>query len=313
MAQKKVYFYEAHLYYRDKEVAYSGIKDVLVDIINNKSIDKGNYKSLDITPFDQPMHSIFDFFEYDKNHMFGRLSKQHPNNSYLSRDYTTYDGSEIFPANAGNSGIENYTFAYMDYSIGILGIVSAMGAPGEKAFVDLFEKYSEEYRVKLIPIPNGSAIQEIYEGNNSNIAQFEVEVPLPTPKVLRNIFKWEEDEIYDAFEKDSLVAMIAVKSQYRGGKIAKGSKATRVIMDAITTLRDDCRKAKMKAQSETVKLQEFNLFDNKFSYPIDIANYHIVDGERMYYTINQMVDQYKQNLAESFNTNFRMLTRITGR
>lgn len=313
MAQKKVYFYAVHLYNGDNEKKYSSIKDILVEIIDQYSKDKSGYKTLDITPFDQVMHSVFDIFEYENNHMFGRLSKQHPSNSYLSRDYTTYDGNEIFPANENNSGIENYTFAYMDYSIGVLGIVSAMGAPGEKAFVELFEKYSKQYSIKLVSIPNENAIREIYDGQRPDIAKLEIEVPLPSAEVLRNIFGWRENEVIDSFEKDSLVASVIVKSERRGGKIVRGSKSTRTLMDAVNSIRDKCRKAKMKAESESVKMQEFNLFDNKFSYPIDIVNYHILDGERVYYSINEMVEHYKQNLSQSFNANFRMLTRITNR
>ena len=84
-------------------------------------------------------------------------------------------------------------------------------------------------------------------------------------------------------------------------------------MDAVDSIRNHCRKAKMKAGSESVKMQEFNLFDNKFSYPIDIVNYRIMDGERVYFSINEMVEHYKQNLSQSFNANFRMLTRIINR
>ena len=311
MAQK------VQLYNEDREIEHSLLKNIVISIAERyaKEIvkNKEKYYSLDITPYEEIMYCIFDIYEFKGNKLFGRLSKQHPNNTYVSHDYKTYDGNEIFPANASELGIENYTFAYLDYSLGIIGIVSALGAPGEKAFEDLFLKFGEKDTVKLLPIPNTNAIDEIYKGSQSEIARIEIEVPLPNPDVLCNIFGWNEHEIYDVLDCDNLVTSVSVKSKRRGGKIAKGSFETKTLMDAIYSMLSGYTKAKMKAQSETVKMQEFNLFETKFSYPIDITNYHIEQGERVFYTIREMVEQYKQNLAQSFNANYKILKKITGR
>ena len=72
-------------------------------------------------------------------------------------------------------------------------------------------------------------------------------------------------------------------------------------------------KAKIKAKSRTISLRDFNLFDENFSYPIDIVPYHVVDYNRINYTVDELVNIYKQNLVLSFLENKEILTTIADR
>ena len=84
-------------------------------------------------------------------------------------------------------------------------------------------------------------------------------------------------------------------------------------MDVIKEGLSGYTKAKMKAKARNLKLRDYNFFDDKFSYPIDINDSNIKDGERIYYTVEELVDVYRRRMREAYNGNEKLLRIILGR
>lgn len=313
MASKNVYFFKLDLFNQNEEINHQEFKNILENIINSYAVEFEQYKSLDVTPYEEEMHLMLDIYEYEGNFFFARMSKQKPSNSMVQHDYRTYEKEDIFPENNENErGIEQYTYGLVNYNQGILLIVSAMGAPNEKIINYVLERYTPEYKVELMPIPNARAIESIYEGEESEITKLEIEVPLPNLGTLENVFHWNEREILETLGERNLSAAIVLKP-LRKQSITKNREETRELMDVIREHLPGYTKAKMKAKARNLKLRDYNFFEDKFSYPIDIQNSVVRDGERIYYTVEQLVEVYRRKLREAYNANERLLCIILGR
>ena len=84
-------------------------------------------------------------------------------------------------------------------------------------------------------------------------------------------------------------------------------------MDCITKNKGGYNRARVKAKTRTLSLREYDLFEQNFSYPIDITIYHMVENKRKYFTVDELADIFKQNLVYSFETNRKLLKLLTDR
>lgn len=313
MANKNVYFFQVDLFRSGEQLNYQEIGNIFKEIINKHAVDFGKYKSLDATPYEEEMHLMIDIYEYEDNLFFARMSKQKPSNSMVQHDYRTYKKEDVLPGNNENErGIEQYTFGLMNYQRGVFLLVSSQGAPNEKIINNILLKYSTEYSVELIPVPNARAIESIYEGEESEITKLEIEVPLPDLGTLENVFHWKEKELVRTLGERNLSASIVIKT-LRRQSITRSPDETRLLMDVIKDGLPGYTKAKMKAKARNLKLRDYNFFDDKFSYPIDINDSNIKDGERIYYTVEELVDVYRRKMREAYNGNEKLLRIILGR
>jgi len=314
MAIKKIYFFKVTL--RDKDgndVDYKKLKSLLINIIDSNAFERENFKAIDLTVEDEYRHIIWDVFEYKNSRLFGRLSKQRPSNSILKRDYKTMAKENIGNGDELAGGIEQYTYGSLDYETGIFSLVGALGAPNEKALSNAFWKYNRNYQIELVPVPNAQAIRNVYEGENSEITRVEIDVPLPDTGILQNVFKWDDKELLNAVEDRNLHAAIVLRPLSRKGKITIDSDETRGLLDCIMKSKGGYNRARVKAKTKTMSLREYDLFEQNFSYPIDIAVYHMVENKRKYFTVDELADIFKQNLVYSFETNRKLLKLLTGR
>lgn len=191
-------------------------------------------------------------------------------------------------------------------------LASALGAPNEKVINNVLSRYAPEYKVDLVPVPNARAIESVYEGEESEITKLEIEVPLPDLGTLENVFHWNERELLETLGERNLSAAIVLKP-LRRQSITRSREETRELMDAIREHLQNYTKAKMKAKARNLKLRDYNFFEDKFSYPIDINNSIIRDGERIYYTVEQLVEVYRVKMREAYIANERLLRIILGR
>lgn len=191
-------------------------------------------------------------------------------------------------------------------------LASTMGAPNEKIINNIFELYAPEYTVELIEIPNAMAIESIYEGKESEITKLEIEVPLPAVGVLENMFHWKESEILDTISSENLSVSVVLKP-LRRQSITHGEDETRKLMDAIKESLPRYHKAKMRAKARNLKLRDYNFFEDKFSYPIDIQNSYIREGERIYYSVEQLAEIYKRKMLAAYFENEKLILLILGR
>lgn len=313
MATKNAYFFELKLKHKGEIIEHAKFKEIITDIIDKYAMDFSEYQSLDATPYEKEMHFMLDIYKYTGKFLFARMTKQRPSNSLVQHDYKTYEKEDVLPGNKENEkGIEQYTYGLLNYEHGIFMLASTMGAPNEKIINNIFERYASEYTVELIEIPNAKAIESIYEGKESEITKLEIEVPLPSAGVLENIFHWKEPEILDAVSSENLNVSVVLKP-LRRKSITHGEDETRKIMDAIKESLPRYHKAKMRAKAQNLKLRDYNFFDDKFSYPIDIQNSYIREGERIYYSVEQLAELYQRKMMNAYFENEKLILLILGR
>lgn len=302
MAQKKIYFFETVLYDEyGMKISQKLIKEIIVEILEKHGKKQEDYISIDITPYEESMHLIFDAYDYDDGRLFGRFSKQLPKNTLVHHEYTTYKASEVLPgADEKERGIEKYTYGMLNYNSGILAFVSSQGAASEKALKMLIEKYNPGYTLDITSIPNEKGIENIYMGKDPEIAKVEIEVPLPSAEVLEKLFGWKDNDLLKSLDENKLKIAAVLKSEPRHN-IADETNIVQKIINAVKEGKKGYNKAKMVARAKTVKSREYNFFDDNFMYPIDVASYYMQNNERVYYTANELVDIYRQNIVLSFN------------
>lgn len=315
MAEKKVYFYSINLYEVDGEriLPISGLKQLIQEIIDANSTHVSEYRTLDLsTDVDDELHIMMDIFSYEEGNLFCRFSKQRPYNSMMRRDYRTSECSNVFSMDEiGNKGIEIFTYGRLDYKTGILAYVSAQSAPSERALISMFEKYKKEYKIEMISIPNINAIDSVYYGKNPEISKIEIEMPCPSAEIMQKIFGWDDREILDTVSQNAVKAEIVIQAPTRQ-RLADNEDAITII-DKFKMLRQAYNNVKLTAKANGNRQREYDLYARFFSYPIDIPKYHMVNGRRVEYTIEQMVDMYRQNLYDAFETNKTSLTTLAGR
>lgn len=315
MANKKVYFYQVDLYETngDNKVDNTKLKEILIEIISNKAVDNDDYLTLDLTIGNDNMHYMMDVFNFRNDTLFCRLSKQRPNNSMLQRNYQTFQQGAVFDNDeALNNGIELYTYCSLDYQTGIFSIVKALGAPVGNILCSIFTKYNFDYYIKLIEIPNADGINRLYLGEESSITKLEFEIPIPPAEVMESVLGWNEDEITNSVLENAATAEIVIKPEYRK-KLTGETEDTQKVIDYIKEKLSRYSKAKVTGKAVQVKTQEYDLFAKYFSFPVDIPTYHILEGERVDYTLEELVNIYKQHINYAFLHNKPLLKTITGR
>ncbi|RHR48802.1 hypothetical protein DWX10_22945 [Clostridium sp. AF18-27] len=302
MAKKNIHFYEVALYDEyGVKVSPMLYKNIILDILERIGIKQTNHISLDITPFEESMHLIFDAYDYNEGRLFGRFSKQMPKNTLVHHDYTTYKDSEVLPGeDERERGIEKYTYGMLNYDSGIWAFISARGAADENVLKTFVEKYKPGYTLEILAIPNEKGIDNIYSGKDPEISKVEIEVPLPNADVLERLFQWNDTELLNSLSENSLKISAILKAEPRHN-IAEEPNVVKKIIDAVKDGQENYNKAKMYAKARTVKAREYNFFEDNFAYPIDVASYHMQSNERVYYTPDELVDIYRQNIVMAFN------------
>lgn len=315
MAIKKVYFYQVNIFRvsDEQEVSYRLIKDLFNDIIESRAVRQDGYRTLDLTLDNDPMHIMMDIFRYQNDTLFCRLSKQKPNNSMIQRNYDTFEHKDILPGiSEDTQGIENYTYCSLNYEKGILSIISALGAPNEKAVGNAILKYNNRYYIELVPVPNTEAIQTIYFGEESAITKIEIEVPVPAADIMKEVLGWNEEEITATVTENALTTAIVVKPPRRKA-LTEDTEDTQRFIDCIKSAMPSYSRAKITGKAKNIKSQEYDLFAEYFSYPIDIASYYIENGKRVWYSVEQLTTNYNESLKFAFSENKILIETLTGR
>lgn len=314
MISKKVYFFKVDLFDQNgNEQDFKNLRPLLREIIENNAQNQETYRSLDLTVGDEYTHIVWDIFNYENTRLFGRLSKQQPSNSFLTRDYITLEKENVNIPDEARAGIEKYTYGSLDYDTGIFSIVSSQSAPNEKVLANAFWKFNRNYMVQIVPIPNADAIDLVYRGDEAKITRVEIEIPLPASGFLQNVLGWDEQEVLNVLEQRNLDMSLVVKPVGRRGCVTRDSEETRGLLDCIFGQQLGYNKARVKAKTRTMKLREYDLFEQNFSYPIEIAMYRTLGGRRVYYSVDELVELFRQSIVGTFETNRRLLTAIIGR
>lgn len=310
---KRVYYYTTELVEaaNDNKCGYSIIKDKIVEIINLKAVPMEGFKVLDLSKGDE-LHYMADIFEYEGTRLFMRMSSQKPSGSYIFRDYKTRVPNNVLGENSEDKeGIEIYTYALLDYATGILCIVNQKSAPKYRLINNIFSLYDQRYALEFLPVPNKNGIDKIYNSRSPQITAIEVEVPIPSAEVLERLFDWGTDDILD-IQNGRLKATMRLSGIDRQ-IITDGEIETQHLIDRIKQRLGGYRKALIRGRAEGIKTQDFNFYNEFFSYPVEIRTYSIENGRKHYFTADQLITEYKDNLIMAFNENVGVLKAITNR
>lgn len=310
---KRVYFYMVKLMEKahDTECDYRIIRDLVTTIINKHASKRNNMYSIDLTT-SEDLHITADIFDYSDAKMFFRLGNQKPSGSFLYRNYETNETESLLKSNdEQKAGIEIYTFGSLDYETGIFAIVSQQGAPTYRYVRNLFIKYTSNYYLDFIPVPNPNGIDLIYKEDESRISNIEVEVPVPTAEALQNLFGWSDKEILDIQGKN-LKAVMKLSSIDRK-TITENGEESRGLIDCIKSKLTNYTKARIHAKAAGKKAQDYNFFNENFSYPIEISSYKATGGVKHFFTAEENIIIYRDNLNMAFNENYILLKQISNR
>ena len=311
---KKVNFYSVSLcssVNEDEEVDYTKIKDYIAEIITSNSLEQDGFWVLDLSD-ENELHKIIDIFEYKNDYLFLRASNQKPSGGYLQRDYKTKIPEAVLKGtNENEQGIEQYTYLYLNYTTGILAIVNQQGAPSHRIINEMFSKYKYDYYLKFVPVPNSNGIQRIYESKEPKISQVEIEVPVPNAETLQKMFGWNANDIL-SIQDGTIKATLKVSGIDRQ-LITHGEDETKGLIDCIRGKIKEYNKARIRAKADGVKTQDYSFFDENFTYPVEIATYRTVSGEKHYNTAKELIQIYKDNLVMAYNENINTLRVITDR
>ncbi len=310
---KKVNFFTVDLYESANNICrdYKEIKDLLIAIIDEKAVKVDNFWAIDLTRHNE-LHYIADIFSYKDDSLFMRVSNQKPSGGYLRRDYTTNVPVGVLERGSEDKeGIEVYTYILLDYGTGILSIVNQQSAPSYRSINYFFEKYNINYRMEFKPIPNPDGISRIYEAVEPRISQVEIEVPVPSAEVLENLFGWNAKEILN-IQGNGLKAVMKLSSVDRT-VITNTDDETKGLIDCIKSKISDYNKARIRAKASTIKMNDYNFFDENFSYLIEIPSYEIISGKRYYYSADDLISIYRDNLQVAYNDNKIVLKEISDR
>lgn len=86
-------------------------------------------------------------------------------------------------------------------------------------------------------------------------------------------------------------------------------KVVGCIKDNISSL----RKAKVCGKTKVIKMQEFNLMEQFFSYNINIQSSKNINGRKIGYTVDELTQIYKDELTEAYYQNKDTLLTLTNR
>lgn len=310
---KMVNFFTVDLYETNNSVrkGYKEIKDLLVAIIEEKAVAVDDFWVLDLTR-ENELHYVADIFSYKNNKLFMRLSSQKPSGGYLRRDYITSVPEGVLEGSSEDKkGIEVYTYALLDYETGIFSIVNQKSAPSNRIINYFFAKYNDNYYMEFTPIPNPDGISRIYGAEEPRISQIEIEVPVPSAEVLEQMFGWNAKEIMN-IQGNGLKATMKLSSLDRR-VITDTEDETKGLIDCIKSRIFDYTKAKVRAKASGVKTREYSFFDENFNYPVEIPSYAVISGQKHFYSADELIPIYRDNLQMAYNENKGLLRTISDR
>lgn len=156
----------------------------------------------------------------------------------------------------------------------------------------LFKKGAELSRIELeIPTPNIVYLEKILGVNE---------------KILQKTAKEEE------YGLDVRRVNLVLKGPEKGILTDNEDVIEKVvgcIKDNISSL----RKAKVCGKTKVIKMQEFNLMEQFFSYNINIQSSKNINGRKIGYTVDELTQIYKDELTEAYYQNKDTLLTLTNR
>lgn len=306
---KKAFFYSIELYHDNIDMAldYCLIPELLDNIIDDNSVSNGNIKTLDLTNNPDDLHTMLDVYHHKTGYLFARASRQRPTGTVISRDYKTKKAQSLLPGVREDvKGIELYTYVYINYETSVLQIISAQGAPNETIIEELVNRFSDEYRVELIPIPNIDGLERFYGGEEASISSIDLELPNPDPAILQNVLGENGNEILANAANNHILLTIGIKSSISRTYLTTDTDTSAEIIDCIRNIIEQFgitrfKKASIKGKARNIKAREYNFYEENFYFPVDIPVYRMEEKRRIYYDEAELAQINLQNMQYAYN------------
>lgn len=152
---KTIYFYKLDIKEFMKNTYYpeSSFSDIFNNRIDKEDIVK-NTDSLwgDFLSYNYNNLLIIDILEYKKEYLFGTLGSP-KNEKKMTRIRNIKDMSHVDLKDNDELAFEDYTYFYMDYSVGIISVLNLKGTPNIRALTKIFSDYPI-YDPHIYPIKN---------------------------------------------------------------------------------------------------------------------------------------------------------------
>jgi len=321
MAEKKIYFFRMDLLERssDSLLDYKKIREIIVEIVNKETvkttdIDGNQVYPLAITRVGEPLHSTIDFIRYKGDNVFLRTSRQKPKGAFVTREYATNRTEKILIGiDESLSGIETYTYIFIDYKSGILSVVAAQSAPDQRSIVDMFDLYSTEYRIELIPIPNKDGVEKIFGKENVKISSIDVTIPVPDAVILEQIFGINAAELLEIKTRDKYKVTMQVTSNIKRGKMTTNTEESESLINGIKSNLPKFSSAKVTAKYEGTSAKTYNFNDENFYFKTTISIASFVDGHLKYFDSDVLLSKYNDALKTAFLTSKGYLATVIDR
>lgn len=316
MAKKTVEFKRLDLKKNAKDVEYRELKGIFNKIFEEKCVDNGKYRSLDLSPDIQPESvepkKILDLFE-DGAFLFGRVCKKKSRNALLRRDYETLKAEEVFnDTDSLKKGIEVFTFFILDYTKGILAIANAKDAPGATILNNILQNYCPEYTIEFTDIPNENGVNALYNSTNPELTKVEFEITRPDIEYLLRVVGLNEESVLEIVNDKTILANVTIKAQpYK--KLETDQNKIKKVIDILKSKKDEYNKVVVTGRSDDFNSRGFDLHAKYFTYPIDVKNYEYKKGKKVEYTLDEITEEFKTGLHDAYGGNYQMLIALADR
>ena len=320
MSNTKVYFYRVDIYESSTniKVEYDGerVKKMLDDLKKKKGVLGGKYISVDLSPTtevtDIKPKETLDFFEDDK-YVLGRLCRKKPNNQIINRNYKTLSANSVFNTEEeATHGIEEYSFFLLDTVKGVLLIATKQGAPSQQALTDVADTFGLETKMEFTIIPNHDGIRLLCKSSSPEISRITVEMPVPDAEFLQRVLGMPDGEVMDLVNKNVAQVNLVLKAAPRN-PILKGQEVIEKTVSYLLRALPNLNKAVVRGKSNDFSARDFDLKDPFFSYMIDVTKTHMVNGRKVSYSLEEIVDKYRESLRSAYEENKLIISHLIGR
>jgi len=318
MADKNINFVQVELknMENNQKMNIKYLKVLFEEVFNKYAIKGELHDSVDLSPDiiaggTEPK-VILDIYP-DSRYLFGRICRQKPNNSILSRDYgTLLSENAVKTEEEMTKGIETFNVFMLDYTTGILAILNSKDAPGRNFLSDILIKYGTGHFLKFTDVPNANGIDMLYNSTDTELMKIEFERPLPTGEYLQKVLGLKENELVDILNSDIKSVHIALKGE-KYKSLEKDKSRINKIIDIFRVNKNTLSSAVIKARSKEFNSREFSFQEQYYSYPIKYSTFkRNENGDKVPYTLYEMVQQFISGLKIAYEENFDALTTIIG-
>lgn len=297
MAQKKMYYFKVSLYDSSSNLLeLRELRRLYRETFNNHATNDHLVvveKSLDD-------HQItMDILKFEQDILFFRICKEKENNAFIERDDNNLSANDL-PIGEDKT-IEMYTYMCIDFSTGILFMVKNQSAPNEQIVNRILSNYNSPYRTEITAIPNSKSLEGLFR-DNSVISSTTIEIPVPNIQVLEDILGF--DRRLSAAYANSETKMITLTMRGEPWKsIGFGGDVNRAIVNALQGLKGENKitGGRIRGRAGQTLTQDYDLFNEIYGYPLTINTYTIDNQQRKYLSIEELKDEFENQMMAAYN------------